>query len=98
MREGFGLAVLEAMGHGVPIIASRITALPEIIENNKTGILVPPGNPQALAEAIIQLLKNNPLRIKMGEAGKRRTLEFFSLDKMVKKTEALYEEVLAIDY
>jgi glycosyltransferase involved in cell wall biosynthesis len=94
LREGFGLTVLEAMGHDVPVIASRVTALPEIVEDDKTGILTPPQNPQALAEAIIRLLKNKLLRKKMGAAGCRRVAEYFPIDKMVRETEELYEEIL----
>lgn len=94
LREGFGLTVLEAMGHGLPVIASRVTALPEIVEDGKTGILVAPQNTQALAEAIIRILKDKPLRMKMGAAGLRRMTEHFLLDRMVRETEELYDEIL----
>lgn len=95
LGEGFGLAPLEAMGHGLPVVASRVLALAEVIEEDKSGLLVPPEEPGQLADAIITLLKNAQLRKKMGEAGRQRFLENFTLDKMVKKTEAVYEEILA---
>ena len=95
LGEGFGLAPLEAMGHGLPIVASRVLALPEVIEENKSGLLVPPEDPGQLADAIISLLTDAQLRRKMGEAGRQRFLENFTLDKMVKKTEDVYEEILA---
>jgi glycosyltransferase involved in cell wall biosynthesis len=88
--EGFGLVTLEAMGWARPLIASRTSALPEIVIDGETGLLVPPENSQALAKAINQLLDEPETASQMGCAGFERLVEHFSVEKMVCATLDLY--------
>jgi glycosyltransferase involved in cell wall biosynthesis len=94
LRESFGLVAIEAMAMKVPVIASRIGGLEEIVEHGKTGMLVPPGDPAALAAAIRELADNPATRRRMGEAGRRRAVESFGIETTVRKTEELYLEIL----
>lgn len=92
--EGLPIALLEAMAAGLPVVATRVGGVPEVVEDGVTGLLVPPRDPDALAEAITRLLRDPDLRCKMGQAGRERVESEFSVEKMVRKTETLYEEVL----
>ena len=76
--EAFGLVALEALGCGVPVVASDVGGLAEIVEDGKSGILVPPNDPEALANALINLLRDEPLRLQLA-AGARQRAEHFSL-------------------
>ncbi|MFH1612938.1 MAG: glycosyltransferase family 4 protein [bacterium] len=89
--EGFGLIFLEVMNFGKPIIATKVAAIPEIVIDNETGILVPPENFTDLYSAIIKLINDENLRKKMGEAGKQRLEKYFSREKMIKETEKIYD-------
>jgi len=95
--EGFGLVTLEAMGHSLPIVASRTSALPEIVQHDKTGLLVPPEDPAALASTINSLLDNPKRARSFGKAGYRRLGTDFSVDKMVEATLKVYADVVADD-
>ena len=75
--EGFGIVFLEAALCGKPSVGSRSGGIPEAIEHGKTGILVDPENVDEIARELIRLLKDNDLRIKMGEAAKERVLKHF---------------------
>ncbi len=90
-REGFSSALTEAMGFGLPVIATRIGGNVEAVSDGINGILVPPKDPGALAEAVISLLKDPPRAKKMAEEGKRLYREKFSADVMVNKIEGLYD-------
>jgi glycosyltransferase involved in cell wall biosynthesis len=92
--EGFGLPAAEANACGVPVVATTAGAFPEVIAHNETGILVPPGQPEPLADAIESLLRDPARRAQMGEAGVRRINAHFSWRVCAEKTLALYEEVL----
>jgi len=80
LSEPFGLVALEALACGVPVVASSVGGLPEIVEDGKSGILVPPNNPSALANALIDLLTNEPLRCQLA-VGARQRAEQFSLPR-----------------
>jgi len=88
--EPFGIPIIEAMACRVPVIASRVGGIPEIIENDGSGILVEAGDSHSLAFAIIELLSDEDLRIKMGELGRARS-ESFSWDKISANLLRLYE-------
>lgn len=88
--ESFSMAAVEAMAMEVPVIATNIGGLPEVVEDGKTGILVPPGDVNALCSAIKYLVKNPEARLKMGENGRARVLEKFTIEQNVRKTEDVF--------
>lgn len=96
-REGLGLALIEAMACGLPLIGTNLGGIPEVIENNVNGLLVPPGNSKFLAEAIERLIINQNLRNEMVKQGKKIHKERFSDKIMLNKIESLYDE-LSIEY
>lgn len=91
--EGFGLVFLEAMAAARPIVATRVSAIPEVVEDGVTGMLVPPRDPSALAEAILSLLNDRQRANEMGSRGLSRLKERFTEDKMVESVEQLYSEL-----
>jgi len=91
--ESFGLAIVEAMAAEKPVVATRVEGIPEVVQDGVTGILVPPKDAQALAQAVIRLLKDPQLALKMGKAGRRRVEELFAVQKMVARYEELYEKL-----
>ena len=78
--EGFGLVIIEAMSNMLPVIATNVGPIPEIIENGKDGILVPPENPKALARAINNLLESEELREKLSKAAYKKVRERYSIN------------------
>ncbi|MBI4583694.1 MAG: glycosyltransferase [Planctomycetes bacterium] len=95
LSEGLGTAILEALLLEKPVIASSVGGIPEIIEQRRHGLLVPPGDPAALAQGILEVLSQPQAAAQRARAGRRRVLESFSADQMVEKTLAVYEELLA---
>ena len=91
--ESFGIVNLEAMACGVPIVASKIGGIPDVIKDGENGLLIPPKNPEALADAIIYLLENRDVRDKMGYNG-RKKVGFYSWEMIVEKTENIYRALL----
>lgn len=92
--EGFGLAAAEAMAMEKPVVASNVEGIAEIIADGGAGTLVPPGQPASLSGAVIRLLENHGRRTAMGQAGRRRIAEAFSIQSAAAKLEAVYEMVL----
>lgn len=95
--EGFPRVVLEGMACSKPVIATRIGGNPEAVEDGKTGMIVPPGNSDILAEAILELIKDKNKRSQMGEAGRKRVESLFSIEKNIAQIEKLYKELLCRD-
>jgi glycosyltransferase involved in cell wall biosynthesis len=93
--EGFGLALLETMLCSRAIVASAVSSVPEIVLDGETGLLVPPDEPGALAEAVTSLLDDPARRASLGEAGRDRALTEFSVARMAERTIAVYEEARA---
>jgi glycosyltransferase involved in cell wall biosynthesis len=93
--EGFGMVALEAMERGRPVIASDVGGLPEIVDEGRTGMLVPPGDVEALARAIAELADDPARAAAMGEAGRTRALAEFSQDRCTERIAALYGTALA---
>jgi glycosyltransferase involved in cell wall biosynthesis len=89
--ESFGLAALEALACGVPVIASDVGGLPEVVRHGETGLLVPPGDPAALAAAVASLLDDEPRRQRLGQAGREDAVARFAPEPAV----LAYERVLA---
>jgi len=92
--EGFGLAVVEAMASGLPVVTTKVGGLPEIVVEGKTGFVVPCGRADALAEKLIFLLRNPNLSLQMGREGRKRVETLFSLDTMMVKLETMYRDLL----
>jgi len=92
--EGLGRVLLEAMVLGKPVVATRVGGIVDVVDDGRTGILVPPHNDKALAEAMIKLLLDKELREKMGERAKRKVDDRFSSVTMVNKIQQVYEELL----
>jgi glycosyltransferase involved in cell wall biosynthesis len=94
-REGFGLVILEAMAQHVPVIGTNVSAIPEVIANEETGLLVPPRDVEAITAALTRLLSDKPLRHHMGLLGRDRLETHFSAGRMVDETINFYEDLLA---
>jgi glycosyltransferase involved in cell wall biosynthesis len=95
LYEGFGLPAAEAMACGTPVVATTAGALPEIVDDGVTGLLVSPGNAIALARSVVSLLSASDRCRSMGEAGIRRVRERFRWEKTAQETVSLYQELLA---
>jgi glycosyltransferase involved in cell wall biosynthesis len=94
MGEGFGMVALEAMERARPVIAAEIGGLGELVDHGVTGLLVPPGVSEPLAEAIVELAGDVNAATRMGEAGRRRAVEHFLQQRCTERTELLYEAAL----
>lgn len=91
--EGFGIVLLEAMAAGVPVVASDVDGIKEVIFNGENGILVPPKNPEAIANAIIKLIEDPQLVKKLVENGQKRA-QLFDVHEHVSKLDRLYSNLL----
>jgi glycosyltransferase involved in cell wall biosynthesis len=94
LEEGFPIAALDAMAAGLPVVATSVGGVPELIEDGKTGCLVPPRDAEALASRIRTLLCNPELRASMGAAGFARMRDHFSAAQMTANFARLYDELL----
>jgi glycosyltransferase involved in cell wall biosynthesis len=92
--EGFGIVLLEAMLAGLPVAATRVSAIPEIVVDGETGLLAPAGDATAFAANLTQLLDDAGLRRRLGEAGLSRARSEFSVQRMVDRTIRVYDEAL----
>jgi glycosyltransferase involved in cell wall biosynthesis len=88
--------LLEAMNHATPVIASRVGGIPDIVEDGVSGLLVPPGDPAALAQALGRLQNDPALARRLGEAGRRRLQEEFSWDAIVNRWLDLYTGLVTL--
>jgi starch synthase len=86
--------IYEAMACGTPVVASRVGGIPELVDDGVTGLLVPPGDADALADAIVALLGDPARRAQMGEHARERAVEEYSVDKIVTRTVGFYEYML----
>lgn len=93
-REGLGISIIEAMAVEKPVVASDIGGIPEVVKNGETGFLVPPRNPEALAQAIIDLLQNPRKAKALGKKGRTRFQEKFTNERMLSEVESLYEALI----
>lgn len=94
--EGFGLVLLEAMLAGRPVVASAVSAVPEVVEDGVTGVLVPPDDAAGLGAALAALLADPARARALGAAGLRRARAEHSVDRMAERTLAVYREALGV--
>lgn len=92
--EGLGTSVIEALAGGVPVVASAAGGVPELVRHEQTGLLVPPGDPAALAAALARILDDRVLARRLAEAGRERARDF-AIEETVARTEAVYRDLLA---
>ena len=94
--EAFGLAALEPMAWGVPVVASAVGGIPEVVRDGVDGLLVPPGDEHALGEALARLLATSSLREDMGKSGRARAAEVFSRDQQLDELEEIFLQELEL--
>ena len=94
LEEAFGLPLVEAMASGLPTVATRVGGMPELLVEGETGLLVPPADADALAEALARLLEDAPLAERLGAAGRARAVERFSWDVIAERTLALFRPLV----
>ena len=91
-RDGIPNVFLESMAMGVPVLGTRVSAIPELVENGHTGLLVDPGQPRAMAESMVRLLVDQELRHKIIPAARQRIREEFNNQRLIQKLAAVFEE------
>ena len=94
MAESFGLAALEALSCKVPVIATDVGGLPEVVIDGENGFLFPVGDVDSMAAAAVKLLRNDDLRRRFGESGRRLALEQFNQDDIVERYRRIYRHAL----
>jgi Glycosyltransferase len=94
LNEGLGLVLVEAMAKKLPVIATAVGGVPEVVDDGVTGVLLPAGDVGSIAKAIQDLAADPELRAVMGGAGYARAHELFSINQTVRNTEAIYRELL----
>jgi glycosyltransferase involved in cell wall biosynthesis len=92
--EGFPRVVVEAMACGKPVVGTDVEGINEAIENHVTGLLVPPRDPNRLSQAIVEILTDKKKMEAMGQAGRKRAEDLFSIDHHVARIEGVYREIL----
>ena len=95
-QESFGLAALEAMACEVPVVASAVGGVPELVDDGVTGILCPPDDLMAMADAAIGLLTDDKRHSRMAQAARKRAVERFADTRIIPMYEAYYDEILAV--
>jgi 2-deoxystreptamine N-acetyl-D-glucosaminyltransferase/2-deoxystreptamine glucosyltransferase len=95
IREAQGIALLEAMASGVPVVASAVGGIPETVRDDREGLLVPPVDPAALSTAIVRLARDESTRARLAASGRRRVEDRFGLDGSVRQITTVYEQALS---
>ena len=93
-REGVPVALLEAMAHGLPIVATQAGGIPEIIEHEQDGLLCRINDPTCLAEQIAAMINNENMRVKLGNSARKKVVREFGVERVVRRWEVLYENLL----
>lgn len=91
-REAQGMVILEAMALGRPVVATNVGGIPEMVEDGRTGLLVPPHDPEALAAAIVRLLEDHPLADTLARNAHDLVHDLFCIERMVESVQTLYDE------
>jgi glycosyltransferase involved in cell wall biosynthesis len=93
-REGLGIAIMEAMGAGLPVVASRVGGVPDLVRQGETGFMLSPDDVEGYAERIITLLRNDQVRRQLGANGRSFAEKYLSKDTILSQTEKVYQDVL----
>ena len=93
LLEGLCTSLMDALYMKVPVVATTAGGIPEVIEHDTTGLLIPPRNPLALAEAIVQLLNDEKKRKFFAKEGRKKVIDQFTVTQMVEKTEKIYKKL-----
>jgi L-malate glycosyltransferase len=93
--EGLGSSIMDAMASGLPVVATEVGGIPEVVVKNETGLLVPPHDPERLAEAILQIHHDRPLAARLGRRGREVAHEKFSAEAMARRIITAYEKIAA---
>jgi len=96
LAEGISNTILEAMATGLPVVATRVGGNPELIRDGETGVLVPRSDPEALAHALRTYIEDPALAARHGRAGRARVEQEFSLEAMMRRYMAVYDDVLGV--
>jgi glycosyltransferase involved in cell wall biosynthesis len=94
LMEGLGVSLLQAAAAGVPIVGTRVGGIPEVVDHGVNGILIPPADADALAEAVVRILKDRNLAGRMGEEGRRIARKRFSIEGMVEGNLRVYRSLM----
>ena len=94
VEEPLGLVAVESLAAGTPVVATRTGGLPEIVQHNECGLLVEPRNPEALADSIIKMAKDESLRQRMGSAGQQFVRREFKTEELCDRVEQIYQRVM----
>jgi len=94
VAEGSPLVVLEAMASGLPVISTKVSGIPEVIDNEQNGFIVPPRDVHALAECMRVLIEDDELRAKMSKTARKKTVASFSWNAVARKTLAVYRKAI----
>jgi glycosyltransferase involved in cell wall biosynthesis len=92
--EGLGVSLLQAAAAGVPLVATRVGGIPEIVHHQKNGLLIEPRNPDALTQAATAILTDPTMAIRMGQSGRELVKRSFSLENMVSGNRDVYRRIL----
>jgi glycosyltransferase involved in cell wall biosynthesis len=95
--EGMPYVILEAMASGIPVVATNVYGIPEMVEDGKTGLLVPPEDGTALGKALLELIQDENLRREFGQRARERFELYFTLDKQIAAIETLYRGLAGLD-
>lgn len=95
LREGFPNAIVESMAAARPVVATDVGGIPELVIHGKTGFLVPPKDPDAMAKSIIKLLQNKRMAVEMGLQGRKRIDRYFTMDRMIERYEHIYRHLMS---
>jgi glycosyltransferase involved in cell wall biosynthesis len=93
-NEGTPVAIIEALAAGRAVVATRVGGVPDVIQDGQTGLLVPPGDPIALAGALERMAREPALRARLAAAGRRSVADRFGRQRLVRDIDALYQRLL----
>ena len=94
LAEGFGFTNVEAMSHGLAVVSSRVGPIPETVDHERTGLLVSPGDVDALAQAISRLAATPELARSMGDRGRKDFLDRYTIERFRQRLAAFYRRAL----